>query len=198
MKNIIILIASLSIWMTPAFAQDKVLAQAGDVQIIQSNCTKDKQQCDFIKSYRGKHSYLMKNWSGNANTYKFSDKLLGMTFSSTGIKTLFITINDQNQQFKYASLLGIDDKNSCFITQETYNNEKDSIVFRKTSDQKVFFVINKHTKNVTGLSQVLYSSFDPEDHQTFNFNYGTMIDNEYASFDMTVKNACTKPSIQTY
>lgn len=38
----------------PTFAKDKVLAQAGDVKIIERNCNSGTFECDYVKTYQGR------------------------------------------------------------------------------------------------------------------------------------------------
>lgn len=90
--TICLLCCSTILWAKPT-----ILAQAGDVKIIERNCNKKTDECDYIKIYQAKEKVLISKWNKTARAYQFTPNLIGFQLGATGIAHL-LTVYDKNNK----------------------------------------------------------------------------------------------------
>lgn len=179
----------------PTFAKDKVLAQAGDVKIIERNCNSETYECDYVKTYQGKSEVLIKKWSRSAVPYQFSSNLIGLRLGLTGSPHSLTIYDSNNRKKEFWDILHVDAKKKCFLNQESDGKNKSKIVFYRVPDLKPYFAITRRDKGLKGFDRVARHYLDEEDG-AFNFTFDTMKEGEYLQQEVKVEQACSqKPKV---
>lgn len=174
---------------TPLYAKALILAQAGDVKIIQTNCNEDTFECDYIKTYQNKTEELISKWSKTAVAYQFSPDLIGFKMGATNIPHLLTTYDAKNNKKESFETLMVDQKNKCFITHEEVKKDLFEIKFYRLPSLKPYFVINHKTKSVEDFT-ALATHYRDEEDGSFNFNYELVEDGESYYKEIKVINPC--------
>lgn len=179
----------------PTFAKDKLLAQAGNVKIIERNCNSETYKCDYVKTYQGKTEVLIEKWNKSAVPYQFNSNLIGLRLGLTGIPHILTIYDSNNRKTEFFDILHVDAKNLCFLNQESDGKSKSKIVFYRIPSLKPYFMISRRDKGLTGFEQVARKYLD-EDDSSFNFTFDTMKDGEYLQQEVKVEQACSqKPKV---
>lgn len=186
-----ILFLMIGLLANQVFAKDKLLAQAGDVKIIERNCNTETFECDYVKTYQGKTEVLLNKWNKSAVPYQFNSDLIGLKLGLTGSPHTLTIYDSNNRKTEFWDVLHVDAKKMCFLNQETNGKNKSKIVFYRVPDLKPYFTITRRDKGLKGFERVSSHSFDEED-ASFNFTFDTMKDGEYLQQEVKVQQLCSQ------
>ncbi len=196
MRNRLILAIGLLCCHTSLWANEKVLAQAGQVRIIQRNCDVKTDACDYIKSYKGQEKVLMSQWNKTARAYQFTPELIGFEIGATGIAHLLTVFDQNNRQQEFFELLQMSPDQKCFVTKEKLDKKHDKVVFYRLPERKPYLSISKKDQKFSEMRQIGYSTFLDESDGSFNFGYEAEEDGEKYFQEIKVENPCSlKPKI---
>lgn len=177
------------------YSKPTVLAQAGDVKIIQTNCNDKTYQCDYIKTYENKTEKLISEWSKTAIAYQFSPDLIGFKIGATNIPHLLMVYNESNHKQDFFEALMVDNKNKCFITHEKVKKGQYEIKFYRIPSLKTYFVISHKTKGLEDFTR-LATYYRFEEDGSFHFNYELIEDDESYYKEIKIMNPCSeKPKV---
>lgn len=177
------------------FAKDKLLAQAGDVKIIERNCNTETFECDYVKTYQGKTEALLNKWNKSAVPYQFNSDLIGLKLGLTGSPHTLTIYDSNNRKTEFWDVLHVDAKKLCFLNQESDGKNKSKIVFYGIPSLKPYFMISRRDKGLTSFEQVSRKYLD-EDDGSFNFTFDTMKHGEYLQQEVKVQQLCNhKPKV---
>lgn len=189
------LVAILILFSNHIFATDKVLAQAGDVKIIERNCNSETYECDYVKTYKGNTEVLIKKWSRLAVPYQFNSNLIGLRLGLTGSPDSLTIYDSNNRKKEFWDVLHVDAKKLCFLNQENDVKNKSKIVFYRIPELKPYFTITRRDKGLKGFERVASHYLD-EDDGSFNFMFNTTKDGEFLQQEVKVEQACSqKPKV---
>lgn len=174
----------------PLYAKTLILAQAGDVKIIQTNCNDETYECDYIKTYQNKTEELIRKWSKTAVAYQFSPDLIGFKVGASNIPHLLTTYDAKNNKKEFFEALMVDQKNKCFITHEEVNKDQYEVKFYRLPNLKPYFTLNNKIKGLEDFTRLATHYRDEEDG-SFNFNYGLVEEGESYYKDIKVMNPCS-------
>lgn len=175
----------------PTFAKDKVLAQAGDVKIIERNCNSGTFECDYVKTYQGKTEVLIDKWNRSAVPYQFNSNLIGLRLGLTGSPHTLTIYDLNNRKTKFWDVLHVDAKKMCFLNQESDGKNKSKIVFYRIPSLKTYFSITRRDKGFKGFERVSSKHLD-KDNGSFNFTFDTTKDGEYLQQEVKVEQPCSQ------
>ncbi len=189
------LVAILVLFSNQIFAKDRVLAQAGDVKIIERNCNAKTYECDYVKIYQGKMDVLIEKWNRSAVPYQFNSNLIGLRLGLTGSPHTLTIYDSNNRKMEFWDVLHVDAKKLCFLNQENDGKNKSKIVFYRLPSLKPYFTISRRDKDFNGFERVSSKSSD-KDNGTFNFTFDTTKDGEYLQQEVKVELPCSqKPKV---
>ncbi|NHB57599.1 hypothetical protein G9F32_06035 [Acinetobacter sp. 194] len=177
------------------FAKDKVLAQAGDVKIIERNCNSETYECDYVKTYQGKREVLIEKWNRSAVPYQFNSNLIALRLGLTGSPHSLTIYDSNNRKTEFWDVLHVDAKKMCFLNQESDGKNKSKIVFYRLPSLKPYFTISRRDKDLNGFERV-WSKYLDEENGSFNFMFNTTKDGEFLQQEVKVEQACSlKPKV---
>lgn len=177
------------------YSKSTVLAQAGDVKIIEQNCNTQTFECDYVKNYKGTTEVLIKKWNRSAVPYQFHLNLIGLRLGLTGSPHTLTVYDSNNHKEEYFDILHVDAKKSCFINQEKDGSNKSKIVFYRTPSLKPYYTITRRDSGFKDFERVSSHNFD-EASGTFNFTFDTTQDGEFYPQEVKVASPCShKPKV---
>ena len=173
------------------YSKSTVLAQAGDVKIIQQNCNTQTFECDYVKTYQNKTEELISKWSKSAIAYQFSPDLIGFKIGATNIPHLLTVYDASNHKQKFFEALMVDNKNKCFITNEEVKKGQYDIKFYRIPSLKTYYVMSHKTKGLEDFTS-LATHYRDKDDGSFHFNYELIEDGESYYKEIKVMNPCSQ------
>ena len=195
LKKLLFLVMSIN--CTQLYAQETILAQAGDVKIIQKNCNDETYECDYVQTFQDTSKILLSDWNKTAVAYQFSPHLIGFKMGATNIPHLLTTYDSHNNSQKFFDVMMIDEEKKCFITQEEVKQNQYEIKFYRLPSLQAYFTMNTQTQGLEDFQSIATHYQDEEDH-SFNFNYALIEDDESYYKDIKVLQPCSDQPIIQY